>query len=302
MSMCQSHSIRLNDPALYRFSGDPTLAVCESARWLRGLVSVVLLGGIAQWAMFWSRYDHVPSFPAPTSELPWEAGETHARLLLGDSTVMEFVRLGSGAEGTTLWMAAYEVTVGQYRRFVSATRYQTVAEREGYGWLPADTGFVRSAGASWSEERDSSNQHTAVGMVAWIDAAAFAKWLSVATGHSVRLPSEAEWRTACLAGGYPSSADSLASMQWSRLNASRTQVVGTRSPDANGVYDLLGNVWEWNAGPKSGLARFTDLRYRSLRGGSWRNPPTAFTCMDSTTNEDVRIREPHIGFRVLTER
>jgi hypothetical protein len=73
-----------------------------------GLVAVVLIAGIAQSVMFWSHYGNIPSFPASAPVLKWEADEAHARLMLNDSTAMEFARLGQGAAGATLRLGANE--------------------------------------------------------------------------------------------------------------------------------------------------------------------------------------------------
>lgn len=96
-----------------------------------------------------------------------------------------------------------------------------------------------------------------------------------------RLPTEAEWECACKAGGEePDAAIDLNAAAWNAANsANATQPVGRKAPNAWGLYDMRGNVWEWVQdwiGPYPPGAQ-TDpqgapagARYRGMRGGSWR--------------------------------
>ncbi|NLW85679.1 MAG: SUMF1/EgtB/PvdO family nonheme iron enzyme [Planctomycetes bacterium] len=125
-----------------------------------------------------------------------------------------------------------------------------------------------------------------VEQVSWNDATEFCRRLSQRTGKTVRLPTEAEWEYACRAGTttrfyYGDDPDyrQLGEYAWYNTNSnSRTQPVGQKRPNAFGLYDMHGNVYEWcsdwfadsyaNAnntnptGPASGSRRV-------LRGGSW---------------------------------
>lgn len=83
--------------------------------------------------------------------------------------------------------------------------------------------------------------------VTWDDAQSFIKKMNHNDDSYVyRLPREAEWEYACRAGAereFPSDIDSLA---WFYGNSGgRPQPVGTKRPNAWGLYDLPGNVWEW---------------------------------------------------------
>jgi formylglycine-generating enzyme required for sulfatase activity len=121
--------------------------------------------------------------------------------------------------------------------------------------------------------------------VSWNDATEFCKRLSEKTGMTFRLPTEAEWEYACRGGtttaySFGESDALLSEFAWFSGNSPRsTQLVATRKPNAWGLYDKHGNVWEWvndwysdtyyesspskdPPGPSSG----TD---RVLRGGSW---------------------------------
>ncbi len=123
--------------------------------------------------------------------------------------------------------------------------------------------------------------------VSWTDAVAFCNQLSVTQGltaayvidHDIpgaslvaeadgyRLPSEAEWVHACRAGTSDPRYGRLEDIAWFTDNSGgRPRPVGCKQPNAWGLYDMLGNVWEW----------CFDLydpqvygAYRVFRGGGW---------------------------------
>ncbi len=130
--------------------------------------------------------------------------------------------------------------------------------------------------------------------VSWDDAVLFCEELSQRTGKSYRLPSEAEWEYACRAGTKtPFSFGDNITTDLVNYNGNypyksapkgkyreQTTDVGTFPPNAFGLYDMHGNVWEWceddwhenyiNA-PTNGSAWNSQsvIKYKSLRGGSW---------------------------------
>jgi formylglycine-generating enzyme required for sulfatase activity len=120
-----------------------------------------------------------------------------------------------------------------------------------------------------------------VEQVSWGDAQQFIQKLNeMNDGYVYRLPTEAEWEYASRAGSKGEYAGELDAMAWYDKNSgSRTQPVGQKQPNAWGLYDMHGNVWEWcedwysesyyaqspgtdPQGPASGS-------YRVSRGGSW---------------------------------
>jgi formylglycine-generating enzyme required for sulfatase activity len=103
-------------------------------------------------------------------------------------------------------------------------------------------------------------------------------------GYTYRLPTEAEWEYACRAGTTTAYAfgDTLNPEQanFNRYYKSQTTMVGSFRPNAFGLYDMHGNVWEWcedtwhgkyTDAPRDGLAWVSgNPKYRVQRGGSWR--------------------------------
>ena len=204
-------------------------------------------------------------------------------------------------------MGKYEVTVGQFRRFVEATGYRTDAERNADGnegcVIYTGDGWEWTSGRSWRNPGFSvGDDHPAV-CVSWNDAEAFVEWLGAQTGQAFRLPTEAEWEYAARAGSttkyhfgnsesqlcrYGNHADSSTDFSWRNESCSdgvgkRTATVGRYQPNSYGLYDVHGNVWEWVAdcyndsyagAPSDGRAwTLGDCSRRVIRGGSWYNDP-----------------------------
>ncbi|MFN9733782.1 MAG: SUMF1/EgtB/PvdO family nonheme iron enzyme [Microcystis sp.] len=130
-----------------------------------------------------------------------------------------------------------------------------------------------------------NNPQNPVERVSWNDAQAFCQKLSQITGKTYRLPTEAEWEYACRAGTttryyFGDDANQLGDYAWHNGNSQdKTHPVGQKRPNAWGLYDMSGNVWEWCednwhdnyiGAPKDGSAWLTnDNDYQILRGGSW---------------------------------
>jgi len=148
--------------------------------------------------------------------------------------------------------------------------------------------------------------------VSWDDAQIFVQKFSQKTGKKYRLPTEAEWEYAARGGSsttYPwgNSDAKLHVYAWFKANAIATNPVGLKKPNQSGLYDMLGNVWEWTqdcwnenykGAPIDGSAwTGGDCSERVLRGGSWGNIPqrfpTAYRYCDTTA-----LRDDHVGFRV----
>jgi len=120
--------------------------------------------------------------------------------------------------------------------------------------------------------------------VSWEDAKSYVAWLSKRTCKTYRLLSEAEWEYCCRAGTNTAFAfgDTITQQQ-AQFSAYQTAEVGTFSPNAWGLHDMHGNVWEWcednwhpdyEGAPNDGsMWPGGDTSLRVLRGGSWSNYP-----------------------------
>jgi formylglycine-generating enzyme required for sulfatase activity len=127
--------------------------------------------------------------------------------------------------------------------------------------------------------------------VSWEAAQEFIKKLNekfAASGTSFSLPTEAQWEYACRAGtstrfGFGDGEADLSEYGWFEGNAGgKTHPVGEKKPNARGLYDMHGNVWEWCAdwydgdyfrqSPASDPTGPTAVSSRVLRGGSWGDP------------------------------
>jgi formylglycine-generating enzyme required for sulfatase activity len=123
----------------------------------------------------------------------------------------------------------YEGTFDEYDQFAKATNRK----------LPADQGWGRG--------------HRPVINVSWEDVNAYVKWLSEQTGKRYRLPTEADWEYAARAGketAYWWGNDFIKGMAncngcGSQWDNKQTAPVGSFKPNALGLYDTAGNVWEW---------------------------------------------------------
>ncbi|MBM3889084.1 MAG: formylglycine-generating enzyme family protein, partial [Verrucomicrobia bacterium] len=156
-------------------------------------------------------------------------------------------------------------------------------------------------------------------VVSWTDIQEFCKWASKQTGQTVRLPTEAQWEYACRAGTTTRfnttdlDAD-LPEAAWlwfgTRNSEKRTHPGGRLKPNAWGLYDMHGNLWEMvqdgykegyyaespptdPQGPPSGTGRIS-------RGGGWGDGPSA--CR-SASRKSIGLTEASIGngFRVVTD-
>lgn len=178
----------------------------------------------------------------------------------------------------------------QFRQFALAAGYRSEAEVSGTGFASNGKDWVPTAGVSWQSPGFPQSGQDPVVCITWNDARAFCEWLSRKEGRVYRLPTEAEWEYACRTGAptrWPFAGDEsqLPSHAWYTANAQgRTHPVGSLKPNAWGLHDMLGNVWEWcgdfytdvypsdqaatdPAGPATGDRR-------AIRGGGWADGPS----------------------------
>ena len=152
--------------------------------------------------------------------------------------------------------------------------------------------------------------------VSWDDAVEFCKGVSQKTGTAVSLPTEAQWEYACRSGSekvfsYGDDVDygNLGDHAWYANNSeSKTHPVGQKKPNAWGLYDMHGNVWEWCGDWHAGSYANTGTRdpqgpaagsLRVLRGGSWLGNPKSCRSAGRFRINPV-LRYGIVGFRVVS--
>jgi formylglycine-generating enzyme required for sulfatase activity len=160
--------------------------------------------------------------------------------------------------------------------------------------------------------------------VNWDEAQRFLKKLSDKTGMKFRLPSEAEWEYACRAGTKTAfNTGTTLDSDFANYDAStayadgiigadlkRTTAVGSYPPNAFGLCDMHGNVWEWcgdvydneyyKVTPLTDPKGPADGKAKVIRGGAWNEPP--YKCRSADRNHRWRNdNQPIIGFRVVME-
>lgn len=190
-------------------------------------------------------------------------------------------------------LAAYEVTVGDFRKFVAATGYISEGKcniyKEGTSWHI-------DPHRNWASPGFPQGENHPVVCVSWEDAQAYAAWLRNRTGKAYRLPSEAEWEYVAAVADIGSESaggkvgHSVANMGREECCGGKvegadrwmyTAPVGSFPADRFGIYDLRGNAWEWQAdcynvdyanAPTDGSARTANCSepdWRVVRGGSY---------------------------------
>ena len=188
--------------------------------------------------------------------------------------------------GYPLAVGVYEVTRGEFARFVSETGYETgdaCQTLESGGW-----DYRR--GRDWQNPAFSQDDNHPVVCVNWADAQAYVLWLSNKTGRPYRLLSESEWEYVARAGtttpfhfGDTITHD-LANFY--RGDTAFTSSVGSFPANAFGLHDVHGNVWEYTqdcgnqsyaGAPNDGSAwRSGNCAVAMVRGGSWAIGPIRY--------------------------
>ncbi len=207
-----------------------------------------------------------------------------------------------------LAMGRYEVTVAEFRRFVNATGYQTYAEKKG-GCYSYANGWKWVDGADWRNPGISQTDTHPVVCVSWNDATAYTKWLSEQTGHTYRLPTEAEWEYAARAGTetkywWGNEIGSNKANCYNNLcgdSFDYTAPVGSFAKNPFGLYDTVGNVWEWTCSEYEGKyagkeQQCADAGYFVLRGGAWNDNATRARSANRDGNDPAN-RGGDCGFR-----
>jgi formylglycine-generating enzyme required for sulfatase activity/predicted Ser/Thr protein kinase len=225
-----------------------------------------------------------------------------------------------------LGVGVYEITVGEFREFAAATHYKSAGCQMYNGTWQA------SPELNWNNVGYTQTATHPVVCVSWRDARDYAAWLSHKTGQRYRLPSDSEWEYAARAGSAAprpwntnleaactdaNVADRTAAQQypgWKIHPCSDGYVysspVGSFQPNEFGLYDMLGNVFEWvqdcwhpdyNGAPADGSAWLSgDCSQRDMRGGSWFTAPSLVSTSARNRFEET-YRSNSVGFRLVRE-
>jgi formylglycine-generating enzyme required for sulfatase activity len=211
------------------------------------------------------------------------------------------------------YMGATEVTVAEYRAFVEATHYKTHAERDPLGgkvWNASQRRVDQRPDINWRNSTFAQTDSHPVCCMTWPDAVAFCEWLSQREGKRYRLPTEAEWDYACRAGTTtPYSYGAAPDVSQMNVGMRGTMPVGSFPPNAFGLADMHGNVYEWCLDAlrsyEAGLAinpRGPDEGpKRVLRGGCYSSGLSTVTRSDRRGYADADHAYAGNGFRVVLE-
>jgi sulfatase modifying factor 1 len=204
------------------------------------------------------------------------------------------------------------VTNDQFATFIEQSGYVTESEKIGLSWGYQDHAFTFIQGLSWRTFATESRKNHPVVSISWNDAASYANWANK------RLPTEAEWEKAARGGlsnaEYPwgNHCPDGTQSPFARIPSDipPTAPVKAFPPNGYGLYDMVGNVWQWCAdwysddyyqkSPDKNPTGPGDGKCRVRRGGAW-NVLQAFRLR--TTNRgalEACKSAPNIGFRCCT--
>lgn len=236
--------------------------------------------------------------PIPAGE--FVMGSTHAGAG-ADEQPTRTVRLDA------FWMQTHEVTWDTYLMFMFADQS---------GEQQAPDGLVDGLSRPTAPHLEMSfgrgnEGFPAISMTQYA-ANKYAQWLSAKTGEYYRLPTEAEWEYACRAGATaPPSAAELEEVAWYKANSpvdpftdGTYHQVGTKKPNAWGLYDMLGNVMEWtldqyapypDAASENPWVKATEPYPHAVRGGSWDDEAAKVTCSARVASHaDWKMLDPQL--------
>ena len=149
--------------------------------------------------------------------------------------------------------------------------------------------------------------------ISWLDCQTFLHRINESiSGLNLQLPSEAQWEYACRAGNENTRYGELEQIAWYRANSARTtHPVKEKAPNKFGLYDMLGNVWEWCRDASfrkyeskplivdPEIVADDENASRVIRGGSWHDSAASVRAA-YRSNWHPGSRRNNVGFRCLS--
>ncbi|SDG84536.1 Formylglycine-generating enzyme, required for sulfatase activity, contains SUMF1/FGE domain [Vibrio xiamenensis] len=187
------------------------------------------------------------------------------------------------------------VTVRQFETFVDSTQYQSDAELKNICTTIKDSDITAISQSYWRNPGFKQTPDSPVVCVSRNDAEAYISWLSKFTGFHYRLPTEEEWEIAARAGKHThywwgdefkagQANTGWSGSPWSNVS---TAPVKSFSPNPIGIYDTVGNVWQWTSDER-GVAK----------GGAWNFSPE-MSASHQQLFIDPSATANYVGFRVV---
>ncbi len=194
-----------------------------------------------------------------------------------------------------------EISVKAFETFVKATSYVTDAEKDKGCAFYEDGKAVYQSDKNWRSPGFQQSDNNPVVCVSLADAQAYVKWLSKVSTQSYQLPTETRWEYAARGGkegdywwGNGIKTDNAncgwCGSQWSNVS---TAPVGSFERNDFGLFDTVGNVWEWTLADNTNSGAV-------VRGGAWNFAPR-LARVSTRMELDPSFRSNYIGFRVVRE-
>jgi formylglycine-generating enzyme required for sulfatase activity len=246
-----------------------------------------------------TRIPHV----APSSATDHQSGQNTMTVAINDRISLKLIRIPAGE-----FVAGQGVSERELRN--TSPRKVTIASDF---WI-GETEVTQEQYTAVMGQNPSGTEGPShpVDSVLWQEAMEFCKKLSEQTGMQVLLPTETQWEYACQSGGghfFAGNAVAARNFAWF-ADSSRhrgTAAVRERTPNTHGVYDMLGNVWEYCLDDYIAAVTIADCRpatvetpnaSKVIRGGGYKSPVSELS-VGYRNRQNPAMRADDLGFRIV---